>query len=64
MATIYANGNGTAWVDTGVTGPCTISEKMSESLIHFGATLPATYNAGPHHHVDVKDQVPFYYWWN
>ena len=60
MATDYAYGNNTAWADTGFVGPCTIESQSSEALIHFGPTLPATYGAGPHHHLN-PNEVPFYY---
>ena len=60
MATQYAYGNESAWVDTGVVGPCTIQAQNGESLIHFGTVLPATYSAGPHVHLNIGE-IPYYY---
>lgn len=60
MAVTYGYGNNTEWTDTGVTGPCTIQAQNGESLIHFGTTLPATYNDGKHIHI-AMDDIPFYY---
>lgn len=59
MATKYAYPTNTEWVLAGV-GPAIITNEGPLSLIHFGASLPATYGAGPHHHIQ-NDDAPYYY---
>jgi len=59
MATKYAYPTHDVWVLAGV-GPAIITNEGPESLIHFGAILPADYGSGPHHHMTNEDS-PFYF---
>lgn len=59
MATKYAYPTHSEWILAGV-GPAIITNEGPEALIGFGATLPETYGAQPHHHID-NESPPFYY---
>ena len=59
MATKYAYPNETEWKLAGI-GPCIITNEGPDTLIHFGASLPADYGSGPHHHIS-NDDAPFYF---
>lgn len=57
MATTYTYGNNTGWTDSGVTGACALQAQYGECLVHFGTTLPATYDEGKHIHMKPEDEM-------
>lgn len=57
--TVNIKANNTQWTDTGISGACTVGAHSGDSVIHFGPSIPTTYDVAKHE--ILMGDIPFYY---